>query len=92
MNCAIHGVVHAYPHCVGSERDHSIQNEWLDTKEKKQKMEWQIGGEISNFSYFIKSQSQNINKVALDKETAISLPWKKFVFPDPLAPTEKIDN
>jgi hypothetical protein len=34
MNCAIHGVVHSYPHCVSSERDHSTRNEWLNTKEK----------------------------------------------------------
>ena len=33
MNCAIHGVVHSYPHIVSSERDHSTRNEWLDTKE-----------------------------------------------------------
>jgi len=37
MNCAIHGVVHAYPHCVGFERDHLTQNEWLDTKQKEGK-------------------------------------------------------
>lgn len=30
-----------------------------------------------------------MSTVAQDKETAIILPWKKFVLPDPLAPTAK---
>lgn len=32
MNWVIHEAVHAYLHCVGSERDRSTQNESLETK------------------------------------------------------------
>jgi hypothetical protein len=46
MNCAIHGVVHACPHCVSSERDHLIQNEWLYIQTKIIKM-CQIQSSIS---------------------------------------------
>ena len=35
MNWIIHGVVHVYLHCVGSERGHLTQNELLQTKAEK---------------------------------------------------------
>ena len=34
-----HGVVYCDPHCVGSDRYHSTQNEWLDTKENVKKIQ-----------------------------------------------------
>lgn len=83
LNCVIHGVGHAYPHCEGSERDHLIQNEWLCTKEKGGN-KCQIQGEQL---HKIVKAGQVISIVA--RKITISLPWKKFVLPDPLAPTAK---
>jgi hypothetical protein len=40
---------------------------------------------MCQFKVFTKSKSWSSIKVAL--EIAICLPWKKFVLPDPLAPT-----
>jgi len=87
MNCAIHGVVHAYPHCLGSERDHSTQNKWLETKEKGGKrVKFKGSNLVSATSERVKS-GQVIS--AVTQEMAIFLPWKKLVLPDPLAPTAK---
>jgi len=47
----------------------------------------QIPDEQSSFSYFRVKSGQVISTVA--QEMTIFLPWKKFVLPEPLAPTAK---
>lgn len=93
MYYAIHGVVHAYPHCVGFERDRSTQNEWLHTTREKggKRSEFKARGPIWVASQRVKG-SQDISNVEKDKEMGIFLPWKKLVFPDPLAPTAKVSK
>jgi len=71
MNCAIHGVVHAYPHCLGSERDHSTQNEWLETKERGKRVKFKVSNLVSATSQRAKAD-QVISTVA--QEMAIFLP------------------
>lgn len=74
LNCAIHGVAHAYPHCVSSERDHSAQNEWLDTKEKgeNRNAKFNVRDPIWVSSKRVKA-SQDISKVAEDKEMTFTM-------------------
>jgi hypothetical protein len=79
--------VPAYPHCVGFERDHSTQSEWLDTKDKGETgVKFKMSGLVSATSQRVKA-IHVISTAA--QEMAIFLPWKKFVLPDPLAPTAK---
>jgi hypothetical protein len=79
--------VPAYPHCVGFERDHSTQSEWLDTKDNGETgVKFKMSGLVSATSQRVKA-IHVISTAA--QEMAIFLPWKKFVLPDPLAPTTK---
>jgi hypothetical protein len=71
MNCVIHGGVHAYPHCLASERDHSAQNEWLETKENGKTCQIQ-GEQFSSATSQRVKADQIISTVA--QEMAIFLP------------------
>ena len=51
MYCDIRGVVNADRHCVGSDRDHSTQNELLDTKEKVIKKKKKVANQTSEIRF-----------------------------------------